>query len=167
MSSSATRPCTLKAARCSGQFPSLIWFCTLSRKFESTLSSHVLYSFGWRCSRSTKLQTPMYVYYFLFFEYRLYYYLLKQINRELRGYLERAKGIYIERELILLEFSVGAFLSRMCFPFTDVYTDVEFDVCGTCVRLSTLPESRMYICMHPLCCRGIVLLLNFVEPPES
>jgi hypothetical protein len=42
-----------------------------------------------------QLQTPMYVYYFLLFEYRLYYYIIKQINRELRGYLERAKEMYI------------------------------------------------------------------------
>ena len=124
------RPIDCKTA-CHPRDYKACWFCTLSRKFEYTLSSHVLYCFGWRCSRSKKLQTPMYVNYFLFFEYRLYDYLLKQINWELRGYLERAQGIYIERELTLLEFSVVAFLSRMCLPFTDVYADVKFDVCGS------------------------------------
>jgi hypothetical protein len=35
---------------------------------------------------------------------------------------------------------------RWCFPFTDVLsvcTDVAFDVCGICVRLSTFPKSGL------------------------
>jgi len=35
---------------------------------------------------------------------------------------------------------------RWCFPFADVLsvcTDVEFDVCGICVRLSTFSESLL------------------------
>jgi hypothetical protein len=44
------------------------------------------------------------------------------------------------REVVLglLEFSVGAFLSRMCSPCA-----MEFNVCGICVRLSTFSESLL------------------------
>ena len=42
-----------------------------------------------------------------------------------------------------LEFVIVRIL-RWCFPFTDVLsmcTDIEFNVCGICVRLSTFSES--------------------------
>jgi hypothetical protein len=59
---------------------------------------------------------------------------------------------------------------RLCFPFTDVLsvcTDVEFNVCGICVRLSTFteePAKQVNIALPEHLCHDSVETASFLNP---